>query len=250
MNSKLLGRLKRMCAPDLGEDEYDAMTALDLPKNWPDHLDAAVEHMNNRILPNLRYSPNELLLGLVINTPRTEAELAATELRPDDVTVQMAYMDQLRIDGHSQMSDHAEKRKVTFDKNVMKRAPREVVFRAGWLVQVYRSDLDYTFKTERKTEPKWSAPRRVVSRNRNSYVIETLEGLPIKGRFSSRRLRRFIPRTGTALAEAQKAIEIERGVQEELDDTPEVWDSEDDGEEFFDAEEEVEEFEDATRTLL
>ncbi|KAF7373139.1 p-loop containing nucleoside triphosphate hydrolase protein [Mycena sanguinolenta] len=105
--------------------------------------------------------------------------------------------------------DHAQKRKAAFDKNILAKAPREVILKSGWLVQIYRSDLDYTFRTERKTEPKWSAPRRVVSRNRNSYKLETLEGLPIKGWFSSRRLRRFIPRTGTSLAEAQQAIEEE-----------------------------------------
>jgi hypothetical protein len=56
-------------------------------------------------------------------------------------------------------------------------------------------------------EPKWSAPWRVTSRDRNSYKLETLEGLPIGNRFSSRRLRRFIPRNGTALQEAQTTIE-------------------------------------------
>jgi hypothetical protein len=45
MNSKLLGRWKRMCIPDLGEDEYKAMSATDLPSNWLDHLDAAVESL-------------------------------------------------------------------------------------------------------------------------------------------------------------------------------------------------------------
>jgi hypothetical protein len=236
MNSKLLGRLKRMCAPDLGEDEYEAMKAEDLPKNWPDHLDAAVEYLNNRILPNLRYSPNELLLGLVINTPRTDPTTAIEELREGDITIQMAYIDQQRVDGYSQILDHAHKRKAAFDKRVTSRAPKEIVFQAGWLVQVYRSDLDYTFKTERKTEPKWSAPRRVVKRNRNSYTIETLEGLPIKGWFSSRRLRRFIPRTGTALAEAQAAIETERGIQEREDDEPPEAGDSDGDEDFVDTE--------------
>jgi len=47
-NTILLDRLKRMCAPDLGEDEYSTM---DLPANWPNHLEA-----------------NELLLSLIINT--------------------------------------------------------------------------------------------------------------------------------------------------------------------------------------
>ncbi|KAJ6552713.1 P-loop containing nucleoside triphosphate hydrolase protein [Mycena sp. CBHHK59/15] len=66
----------------------------------------------------------------------------------------MVYMDQQRVDGYSQILDHAQKRKAAFDKKVTGKSPREVIFKAGWLVQVYRSDLDYTFKTERKTEPK------------------------------------------------------------------------------------------------
>jgi transposase InsO family protein len=226
MNGKLLNRLKRMCAPDLGEDEYDAMGWDDLPKNWPDHLDAAVESLNSRILPNLRYSPNELLLGLVINTNRTPVDEAAMEPTAENIALQMAYVGQQRLDGYSQMVDHAHKRKAEFDAKVQSRAPREVIFKAGWLVQVYRSDLDYTFKSIRKIEPKWSAPRRVVSRRRNSYTLETLEGLPISGRFSARRLRRFIPRTGTALAEAQLAVELELGIAEEMADRVVV---EDDG---------------------
>ena len=39
MNSKLLCILMRLCAPDLGEDEFKAMGWKDLPKNWPDYLD-------------------------------------------------------------------------------------------------------------------------------------------------------------------------------------------------------------------
>jgi hypothetical protein len=61
---------------------------------------------------------------------------------------------------HTYLS-HAHKRKLAFDRKLLSRAPREVIFKAGQLVQVYRSDLDFTFKAERKMEPKWSAPRRV-----------------------------------------------------------------------------------------
>jgi hypothetical protein len=45
-----------------------------------------------------------------------------------------------------------------------------------------------------------------------------LEGLPIGNRFSLQQLRRFIPRNGTALHEAQKAIEELRGKQETKED--------------------------------
>jgi hypothetical protein len=214
-NSILLNRLKRMCAPNLGEDEYDAM---DLPYNWPDHLEAAVRYINNRILPNLKYSPNELMLGLVINTKPTPTEQASAAPTADEVETQMAYVDQLRFDGYAQIVDHAERRKATFDNQVLRRSPREVIFHSGDLVQVYRSDLDFTFLADKKILPKFSAPRRVVRRNKNSYQIETLEGFPISGRFSSRRLRLFIPRKGTELERVQAALEKEWRDREEAED--------------------------------
>ena len=218
-NSILLNRLKRMCVPDIGEDEYGAM---DVPSNWPDHLEAAVRSINNRILPNLQHSPNELLLGLVINTSPTPIDQAATEPTMEEVNTQMAYVNQQRFDGYAHTVDHALRRKATFDKQVLGRSPREVVFKAGDLVQVYRSDLDYTFKSDRKILPKFSAPRRVVSRNQNSYQLETLEGFPIAGWFSSRRLRLFVPRRGTELEGVQAAIEKEWRDREEAEDRIEV----------------------------
>ena len=66
--------------------------------------------------------------------------------------------------------------------------------------------------------PKFSAPRRVVNRNVNSYQLEILEGLPIGGRFSSRRLRLFVPRKGTELEVVQSMIEREWREREDADD--------------------------------
>jgi len=130
----------------------------------------------------------------------------------------VAYVNQQRVDGYSQIVENAHRRKEAFDQKVGARAPREVVFRAGQLVQVYRSDLDHTFLAIRKLEPKWSAPRRVIRRTKNSYKLETLEGLPIGGHFSSRRLRRLILRDGTSLREAQRAVEEALGLAEEKAD--------------------------------
>ncbi|PPQ92619.1 hypothetical protein CVT25_007819 [Psilocybe cyanescens] len=214
-NKILIGRLKRLCAPDLGEDEYDRM---EVPENWPTHFDDAVRYLNERILPLLKFSPNELLLGLVVNTPRTPVEVAQKPVTDGEVLLHSAYVNQQRLDGYSQMVENAYRRKGAFDKKVEARAPREVVFEPGQLVQVYRSDLDYTYKAIRKLEPKWSAPRRVVSRGKNSYKIETLEGLAIGGRFSARRLRRFIPREGTCLEAAQCAVEQALKADDDVDD--------------------------------
>lgn len=204
-----------MCAPDLGEDAYEEMN---VPSNWPDHLEDAVRCLNNRILPNLKYSPNELLLGLVVNTKPTLTENVLDAPTAEEVETQMAYVNQQRFDGYAQIANNALCRKAIFDTQVLAHSPREVVFRAGDLVQVYHCDLDFTFATERKMLPKFSAPRQVINRNLNSYQLETLEGFPIAGRFSSRRLHLFVPRQGTELDSVQSAIEKEWREREEMDD--------------------------------
>jgi len=125
------------------------------------------------------------------------------------------YAAQQRLDGYASAVRHALKRKAAFDKRVLAESGGEVIFKPGQLVQVYRSDLDYTFKTERKLLPKWSHPRRVVARDVNSYTIATLEGVPVPGKFSARRLRRFLPREGTELALKQAEIEEREALLEE-----------------------------------
>ncbi|KAG2059285.1 hypothetical protein BDR06DRAFT_874271, partial [Suillus hirtellus] len=103
-----------------------------------------------------------------------------------EVLMQMAYVEQQCLDGYEEIVRHAIKCKAAFDKRIRQRMPGEVIFKTGQLVQVYCSDLDYTFKTERKLILKWSVPRQVQSRNLNSYKLETLEGRPIQGEFSAR----------------------------------------------------------------
>ncbi|KAG5633258.1 hypothetical protein H0H81_009362, partial [Sphagnurus paluster] len=163
--------------------------------------------MNRRILPALKFTPKELLFGMVINTKPTDLDQSILPVTETDVELQMAYVGQQRLDGYAAAVTHAIKRKSLFDKSVLERNPGEVIFSKGQLVQVYRNDLDYTFKSERKLLPKWSQPYRVTSRNLNSYKLETTDGAAINGDFSARRLRQFIPREGTKLAEDQKAVE-------------------------------------------
>ncbi|KAJ3912845.1 hypothetical protein F5877DRAFT_24186, partial [Lentinula edodes] len=80
------------------------------------------------------------------------------------VLVQTAYVEQQQFDGYDAFVCHALKRKTIFDRRVLKKEGKEVIFDKGDLVQVYRSDLDYTFKTIKKIIPKWSRPYRVVER--------------------------------------------------------------------------------------
>ncbi|KIM50532.1 hypothetical protein SCLCIDRAFT_34198 [Scleroderma citrinum Foug A] len=129
-----------------------------------------------------------------------------------------------------------------FDRHVLKRQPAEVIFTPGQLVQVYRSDLDYTFKTEWKILPKWSCPHQVTLQLRNSYRIETLAGTPLSGEFSARWLCAFIPREGTQLRKDQqeymcklllpqpevdeKEEQRQRGSYDEEEDEEVPWDDE------------------------
>jgi transposase InsO family protein len=206
-NKILLHILKRLCSPNLGEDEYSAMDWVNIPGSWPKHFDEAIRIMNWRLLPALKFSPKELLMGLVVNTTPTNIDHSVLPVTEQDVITQTAYVAQQRLDGYAEAVAHAARRKSVFDRKVLARKPGEVIFSKGQLVQVYRSDLDDTFKTERKLLPKWSPPYRVASRILNSYTLETLIGAPIKGHFSARRLRRFWPREGTELARAQKVVE-------------------------------------------
>jgi len=185
-NKILLHILKRLCSPNLGEDEYNAMDWENIPVSWPKYFDEAIHIMNWRLLPALKFSPKELLLGLVVNTTPTNVTHSVLPITEQDVSSQITYMMQQRLDGYAEAVAHAVKRKSAFDRKVLAQKPGEVIFSKGQLVQVYHSDLDDTFKTERKLLPRWSPPYRIVSRSLNSYTIETLIGAPINGRFSAR----------------------------------------------------------------
>lgn len=89
-NKILLHVLKRLCAPNLGADEQDTAKPESTPRNWPDHLEEAIQIINSRLLPAFKFSPKELLLGLVVNTPPTESSTASEPVTPDDVATQMA----------------------------------------------------------------------------------------------------------------------------------------------------------------
>lgn len=209
-NKILLHVLKRLCAPELGEDEDNNASWDKLPQSWPNHLDEAVTALNYRILPALKFSPKELLLGQVVNTPHTNLINSASALRLTDTGTHMAYVAQQQLDGYDATVRHAIKRKVAFDKRVLARSPREVIFSTGQLVQFFHSSLNTTYEAKRKILPRWSPPCRVKERMRNSYRLETIEGTPMNGEFHARRLRGFVPRPGTKLAQQQEQREVEK----------------------------------------
>ena len=226
-NKILLYVLARLCAPEVGEDGWRAMKWTDLPKAWPDHFDEAIQILNWRILPALKFSPKELLLSLVVNTTPTPLETSSSMPAPQDFDTHLAYTAQQRLDGYAEAVKHAFDRKTRFDRRVLDSKEGEVIFKKGDLVQIHRTDLAKSIGTERKLAPMWSEPHRVSERMLNSYKLETLDGQPLEGEYHARRLRRSTPREGTELAAQQMEVEAgetgemvretERELEEELD---------------------------------
>jgi transposase InsO family protein len=213
-NKLLLYVLARLCAPEVGEDGWQATTWDKLSTTWPDHFDKAIRILNWRILPALKFCPKEILLGLVVNTSKTPMEVSNSFLPPSEIDTHMAYSAQQRLDGYAEAVHHAIRRKATFDRKVLKSKAGVVEFKNGQLVQVFRDKLASTLSTERKLAPLWSPPRRVTERILNSYKLEELDGTPLDGLFNARRIRSFTPREGTTLAAEQKEFEKELALKE------------------------------------
>ena len=209
-NGKLLGQLKCLCSPGLSKDDYEHVKSKDIAKAWPDHFDTAICQLNEQIIPLLQFSPKELLLGFVMNTARTPPTMLMSEPTQHDVNVQMAYIDQQRLDETNHMVLHAVKQKAVFDHKVQHTNTGEVVFTQDQLVQVYNNSLNTTLSTTCKLLPQWSAPCHIIQQAGNSYTLQTLEGFPVPGWVHTRCLHEFIPCRGTNLA----IEEDERGTGE------------------------------------
>ena len=162
-NGILLNSLKCLCTPCLGEDEYKAMAKKDIPSSWPDHLNAAIKNLSDRILPSLMFSPNELLLGLLLNMGHTNSSEDIKPPTEEEIAVYMALIEQRHLDGYEATLNHASKRKLKFDKKLIQRAPKNVVFQPGDLVQIHAMEWTHTFASIRKLTPMWSMPHRVAS---------------------------------------------------------------------------------------
>jgi hypothetical protein len=163
---------------------------------------------NHCILPTLKFSPKELLLGITVNMHKMGPDMAQIELNTQDTAIHMAYAEQQHIDGYEAVVKHAIAWKHVFNKCMWKNSSK-ITLKEGQLIQVYHSDLDYTFKMECKVMPKWSQPYRVMKCIWNAYRLAQLDGAPIKGEFSVWRLHVFIPKPGSPLEQAQQQWEEE-----------------------------------------
>jgi transposase InsO family protein len=193
-NRLLLGRLKRLCAPN--HDNAEDTTDIDpkaIPESWTDHLDEAIRQLNDRIVPALNATPRELLFGIPFR-PDSTVPLTPLPTVPLDTHINFTLSETFRANAHLLSLEDAERRKTTFDAN----SPI-TTFHTGDLVQVYDSASDFNYRAVNKLSPKWSEPRIIFGEFSNSFLLCTIAGTPLKGLFHSRRLRHYIPLRDTPL---------------------------------------------------
>ena len=70
------------------------MEAKDIPRNWPDHLDATVKQLSDCILPSTKFLPNKLLLGTIVNSQDELNPEDIAEPTESDIALHLAYADQ------------------------------------------------------------------------------------------------------------------------------------------------------------
>jgi hypothetical protein len=182
-NKILFYVLACLCTPEVGEDGWQTMNWAELPRKWPDYFDEAIQILNWRILPALKFSPKELLLSLIINTNPTPFEMSSSKPTPDNFNTHMVYAAQQHLNGYSEAIWHAMNQKTRFDRKVLESEGGEEIFTKGQLVQVYQNNLAKTIGSERKLALMWSEPHRIIEQLLNSYKLETLQGQPLDGEY-------------------------------------------------------------------
>ncbi|QRW08796.1 Retrovirus-related Pol polyprotein from transposon [Ceratobasidium sp. AG-Ba] len=138
----LIGRLKKLCAPSVGEDPSDIEDPDTTPHAWPKHLSTAVAQLNDRVVARLGYTPRELITGQLSAERRAEIGRSLLNREVSDAD-----------DAFANALEHAKKRKRAFDKGI-----RTVEYAPGDLVQKYDARLDETHSTLRKLAPAGPAP--------------------------------------------------------------------------------------------
>ena len=66
----LLSILQKLCAPGLGEDDYETTQWEDIPKNWLLYFNEAIHMLNNRLIPSLQCLPAKLIVTICYNSHR------------------------------------------------------------------------------------------------------------------------------------------------------------------------------------
>jgi hypothetical protein len=194
-NKLLISRLKRKCAPDLDESEYEGeVDPQSIAANWPYFFDEVIAELNDRIKPGTRFTPREILFGLLFAPIHTAPETEPVEPTAKDVEDRIALAEIMRDQSFTRHTADAERRRKHSDK-----ATHPIQFQVGDLVQIYDTHWDFSVSSDRKLAPRWSAPRIIVSQGTNSYRIARMDGTLIDRNIHANHVRGFVVRPETPL---------------------------------------------------
>jgi hypothetical protein len=178
-NRILLGQLRRACASENG-DQGDANR-----HDWPEVLDAAVSDINDCGRSVSGYSGRQLMYALASKP----AKFSTTEkVDLDDVNAQLAFAEDLKWNPVAQSLETQGRRKARYDRRVSSSE-----LKVDQLVMTLSPKFsEDTHSTKGKLRAKWLGPRRITVILGTSCRVETLQGIPIAGRFNLNRVRRVV----------------------------------------------------------
>ena len=98
VNKLFLSCLKKKCAPDLNNSEYEDVDPESIPRNWPDFFEEAVVNINNRIILGTRFTPNEILFGLCFTPIHIDPEILPHQPEDSELTDWMDLAEIMRME--------------------------------------------------------------------------------------------------------------------------------------------------------
>ena len=99
--------MRRLCAPNLDLDEEMEAVAWE---KWPHYLEEAIRTMNDRILPEIGFTPRELLLGRRERTAEDNS-VEARERTESDIEHHLSLTDMLHSQAYTDALNEAANRK-------------------------------------------------------------------------------------------------------------------------------------------
>ena len=153
VNRLFLSCLKKKCAPDLDESDYQDVNPQSIPRNWPDFFDEAVANLNDRIIPGTKSTPREILFSLCFAPIHLPPNIPLQQPTEDNMDMQMDLAEILQMGNLVHHITDSERRRAHANDSVT-----PIEFNVGDLVQVYDPTQEMTHKADRKILPWWSGP--------------------------------------------------------------------------------------------
>lgn len=196
VNRLFLSCLKKKCAPDLDESEYQDVDPQSIPRNWPDFFNEVVENLNDRIILGTKFTPREILFSLCFAPIHLPPNIPLQQPTEDHIDMRMDLAKILRMENLAHHITDSERRRAHANDSVT-----PIEFNIGDLVQVYDTMQEMMHKADQKTLPRWSGPRLVISKGINSYKLARLNGTALDRNFHANHLQGFVARPHSKLGE-------------------------------------------------